>query len=209
MSMFRTVLVYLGLGSDEEYDDGYRYDDDGADDRGGRPTYGAVSSPGGRTNGGDPLGGGRMTPADRDDEPTVSAVRPLRPVPDLDDDEGGVSAVRPISGGASSADGADPVAEVIRPVAASRAKPRSLSPQSFGDAKVVADDFRKQVPVVMNLIGVERELERRLIDFSSGLCYGLGGSMDKLAPHVYLLVPKSVTVSDDDRRRLEERGFER
>ena len=61
----------------------------------------------------------------------------------------------------------------------------------------------------MNLIGVERDLERRLIDFSSGLCYGLGGAMDKLAPHVYLLVPKAVTVSDDDRRRLEERGFGR
>ena len=206
MSMFRTVLVYLGLGSDEEYDDGYLHDD-GGDDGDGRRTHGAVSSPGGRATGA-PLGGGRSQQGGGADQ-TVSAVRPLRPVPDLDDDDGGVTAVRPInSGGRADADD-DVVAEVIRPVAASRAKPRSLSPQSFGDAKVVADDFRRQVPVVMNLIGVERDLERRLIDFSSGLCYGLGGAMDKLAPHVYLLVPKAVTVSDDDRRRLEERGFGR
>lgn len=203
MSMFRTVLVYLGLGSDDEYDDGYLYDDD-VDETSGRSTRGAVASPGGR--GAPPVASGpvgRPMSQGNDDEPGVSSVRALRPVPDLEDD-GGVGAVRPISGSEEIS-----AVDVIRPTAVSRAKPRSLSPQSFGDAKVVADDFKRQVPVVMNLIGVERDLERRLIDFSSGLCYGLGGSMDKLAPHVYLLVPKSVTVSDDDRRRLEERGFDK
>ncbi len=202
MSMFRTVMVYLGLGSDEEYDDGYLYDDEDGPERDHR---GAVASPGRRP---DPLrvetsSVASPTPvavAPDTEDGTVSSVRPLRPVPDLED-EGGIGEVR-------SLDDDRPV-EVIRPVAKSRAKPRSLSPQSFGDAKVVADEFRSSTPVVMNLLGLERDLERRLIDFSSGLCYGLGGSMDKLAPHVYLLIPKSVTVSDDDRRRIEERGYDR
>ena len=45
----------------------------------------------------------------------------------------------------------------------------------------------------------ERDLARRLIDFSSGLCYGLGGQMEKVARDVYLLTPDDVEVADEDR----------
>ncbi|MDH4362460.1 MAG: cell division protein SepF [Acidimicrobiia bacterium] len=84
-----------------------------------------------------------------------------------------------------------------------RVTPRHLSPQSFGDAKTLADEFKAEVPVIMNLQGTERELSRRLIDFASGLCYALEGSMEKLAPQIFLLTPPTVTVSDEDRRRFE------
>ena len=60
----------------------------------------------------------------------------------------------------------------------------------------------------MNLQGAERELCRRLIDFVSGMCYGLSGKMERLDNQVYLLLPANVEVSPDERRRLEERGFE-
>ena len=43
----------------------------------------------------------------------------------------------------------------------------------------------------MNLEGADREVARRLIDFASGLCYGLDGSMEKVANGVYLLKPTS------------------
>jgi FtsZ-interacting cell division protein YlmF len=33
--------------------------------------------------------------------------------------------------------------------------------------------------------------------------------MEKLASQVFLLTPASVEVSDDERRRIEERGFDR
>ena len=59
----------------------------------------------------------------------------------------------------------------------------------------------------MNLQEIDRDLSRRLIDFASGLCYGLGGTMDKVANSVYLLTPADVQVSDEDKRRLQERGY--
>jgi cell division inhibitor SepF len=59
----------------------------------------------------------------------------------------------------------------------------------------------------MNLQGVPRDLSRRLIDFASGLCYGIGGQMEKVANSVYLLTPSNVEVSAEERRRLHERGL--
>lgn len=83
--------------------------------------------------------------------------------------------------------------------------PRILAPRSFGDAKELADEFKAIVPVVMDLQDVDRELARRLIDFASGICYAMDGSMEKIASQVFLLIPVGVEVSADERRRLEER----
>ena len=62
--------------------------------------------------------------------------------------------------------------------------------------------------MIVNLQGVDRDLARRLIDFASGLCYGLGGQMERVANQVYLLTPTNVEVSAEERRRLHERGYE-
>ena len=80
-------------------------------------------------------------------------------------------------------------------------------PRSFNDAQQIADRFKDSVPVILNLQGVDRDLSRRLIDFSSGMCYGLGGQMEKVAHQVYLLTPANVEVSAEERRRLQERGY--
>jgi cell division inhibitor SepF len=97
---------------------------------------------------------------------------------------------------------------VVRPVpAAASAKPHVVSPTSFNHAQDVADKFKATQPVILNLQGVDRDLARRLIDFSSGLCYGLGGHMEKVAHQVYLLTPSNVEVSPEERRRLHERGL--
>ena len=82
--------------------------------------------------------------------------------------------------------------------------PRDLAPKSFGDAKELADLFKSTVPVVMDLRGVDRELARRLIDFASGICYALDGSMEKVARQVFLLIPVGVEITADERRRLDE-----
>ena len=98
---------------------------------------------------------------------------------------------------------------VVRSLDSMRAKPRTLAPESFGDAKLVADEFKRDIPVLLNLQGLERDLARRLIDFASGICYALDGSMEKIASQVFLLIPEGVEVSDEDRRRIEERGYAR
>jgi cell division inhibitor SepF len=66
-----------------------------------------------------------------------------------------------------------------------------VKPRRFDQAQELADKFREGQPVIMNLEGADREVCRRLIDFASGLCYGLSGSMEKVATGVYLLKPFS------------------
>jgi len=68
-------------------------------------------------------------------------------------------------------------------------EPATVRPRRFDQAQEVADKYKEGLPVIMNLEGSDREVARRLIDFASGLCYGLDGSMEKVANGVYLLKP--------------------
>lgn len=95
---------------------------------------------------------------------------------------------------------------VVRAVSAS-AKPHVVVPRTFNHAQEIADKFKASQPVIVNMQTADRELSRRLIDFCSGLCYGLGGNMEKVATQVYLLTPTNVEVSAEERRRLSERGL--
>ncbi|MEZ5140900.1 MAG: cell division protein SepF [Acidimicrobiales bacterium] len=95
---------------------------------------------------------------------------------------------------------------VVRPVPAN-IKPHVVTPGHFNNAQEIADRFKANQPVIVNLQGADRELARRVIDFSSGLCYGLGGHMEKVANQVYLLSPANVEVSAEERRRALERGL--
>lgn len=98
---------------------------------------------------------------------------------------------------------------VVRPLAsAPSARFHLVHPGSFNDAQEVGDKFREGYSVIMNLQAVDHELYRRLVDFASGLVYGLGGSIQPAGDKVFLLAPAGVQVSAEERRRfLEERGF--
>jgi cell division inhibitor SepF len=80
-------------------------------------------------------------------------------------------------------------------------------PRSFNDAQQIADRFKDSVPVILNLQGADQELSKRLIDFTSGLTYALDGGMQRVADKVFLLTPRNVQVSAEERARLLERGF--
>ena len=83
-----------------------------------------------------------------------------------------------------------------------------MQPSAFNDAQEIGDKFREGTSVIMNLVGADPNLSRRLVDFASGLAYGLRGSMQAVADNVFLLTPAGVQVSAEERRRfLEERGF--
>jgi cell division inhibitor SepF len=83
-----------------------------------------------------------------------------------------------------------------------------VTPTAFNDAQEVGDKFRDGFSVLMNLQAANPELSRRLVDFASGLAYGLSGSMQPVADKVFLISPQGVEVSAEERRRLvEERGF--
>jgi cell division inhibitor SepF len=80
-------------------------------------------------------------------------------------------------------------------------------PKSFNDAQQVADKFKDSIPVVLNLQGVENDLSKRLIDFASGLTYALDGGMQRIADKVFMLTPRNVQISAEERAQLIEKGF--
>ena len=80
-------------------------------------------------------------------------------------------------------------------------------PKSFNDAQDVADKFKDSIPVILNLQSSDTDLSKRLIDFSSGLTYALDGGMQRIADKVFLLTPRNVEVSAEERARLIEKGF--
>ncbi len=99
------------------------------------------------------------------------------------------------------------VVRQIAPVSSPRV--HLVAPTGFNDAKEIGDRLKSSQPVILNLQGVDRELCRRLIDFASGVTYGLGGQMEKAADQVFLLTPTNVEVSAEEKRRLQERGLYR
>ena len=104
----------------------------------------------------------------------------------------------------------------LRPVAGGRAgngrgggdvRVHFVAPKSFNDVQDVADKFKDTIPVILNLQGTDSDLSKRLIDFSSGLTYALDGGMQRIADKVFLLTPRNVEVSAEERARLVEKGF--
>jgi cell division inhibitor SepF len=79
-------------------------------------------------------------------------------------------------------------------------------PRSFNDAQQIADRFKQGIPVILNLQSADTELSKRLIDFASGLTYALNGGMQRVADKVFLLTPRNVEVSAEQRAQLLERG---
>jgi cell division inhibitor SepF len=82
-----------------------------------------------------------------------------------------------------------------------------VTPRSFNDAQQVADEFKRSKPVIINLQSTDRELSKRLIDFSSGMTYALGGGMQRISQGIFLLTPENVEVSAEEKARLLEGGF--
>ncbi|MBA3605418.1 MAG: cell division protein SepF, partial [Acidimicrobiia bacterium] len=83
-----------------------------------------------------------------------------------------------------------PAAPVPRsPAAPQGAEPSTVRPRRFDQAQELADKFKDGQSVILNLEAAERDVARRLIDFASGVCYSLDGSMEKVATGVYLLKP--------------------
>ncbi|HET6506316.1 MAG TPA: cell division protein SepF [Baekduia sp.] len=80
-------------------------------------------------------------------------------------------------------------------------------PKSFNDAQQVADKFKDDIPVVLNLQSTDTDLSKRLIDFASGLTYALDGGMQRVADRVFMLTPRNVEISAEERAQLIEKGF--
>ncbi len=95
---------------------------------------------------------------------------------------------------------------IVRTIPAARAAMASSihksEPRRFNEAREVADRFKDGIPVIMNLQSTDDTIARRLVDFASGLVYGLDGKIEMVANRVYLLTPANMEVSAEDRERI-------
>ena len=97
----------------------------------------------------------------------------------------------------------------VRPLrAAVPARPLTVEPGGFDDAKEVADRFLGGQPVAVNVNGVEHDTARRIIDFASGLCYGKGGRLERVTAQVYLLTPMDVQVPTEEKVRIRDEDLD-
>jgi cell division inhibitor SepF len=98
---------------------------------------------------------------------------------------------------------------VLKPVARTNGDVRVhlVVPKSFNDAQQIADKFKDSIPVILNLQSSDTDLSKRLIDFASGLTYALDGGMQRIADKVFMLTPRNVEISAEERARLIEKGF--
>ena len=74
------------------------------------------------------------------------------------------------------------------------AEPATVRPRTFNQAQELADRFKEGNSVILNLESADRDTTRRLVDFASGVCYALDGTMEKVASGVYLLKPAPARV---------------
>ncbi len=189
-SMWRRTMVYLGLVDDDEYDEYEPYDE---------PAPAAPPpAPVRRTMRPERLD--RLDRLERNDRP--DRMDPYEPEP-------GVGGVRTLHR-EESAITIQQRPSVVRPITPEKSpRVHVVAPAGFNDAQEIGDKLKANQPVIVNLQGVERDLSRRLIDFASGVTYGLGGQMEKVADQVFLLTPSNVEVSAEEKRRLQERGLYR
>ncbi len=82
-----------------------------------------------------------------------------------------------------------------------------VEPRIFDDAQDFADRFKGGVPVIVNLRLTEPKHAPKILQFASGLVYGLNGRMQKVGEQVFLLTPFNMEVSADEKRRLAEHGL--
>lgn len=209
-SIWRRTMVYLGLVDDEEYEEYEPYDEPQAQPMGQaappRRAARPVPDPMEGTYDPEPTGV-RTLPRDEGFSPELRSMEPRAVEPR---GLGGSGMGSPSGMGSSGAVTVQPRPSVVRPFSQPQAaKVHITVPVGFNDAQEIGDKLKANQPVIVNLQGIDRDLSRRLIDFSSGLTYGLGGAMERVAEQVFLLTPSNVEVSAEEKRRLQERGLYR
>ena len=179
-SFMKKTMAYLGL-VDDDYDDEYDYEP-----RGPAPV-GRVAQRPQRYDEPDDAGPAMAPSRIR----TLPRDEPAGPVP--------VAQQPTINTRTSS----------VRPITAESAgaKVHVVAPARFADAQEIANRLMNNQPVIVNLQNADRVLQRRMIDFCSGVTYALAGGMERVADEVFLLTPSNVKVSEEERQRLTERGL--
>jgi cell division inhibitor SepF len=182
MSVLHKTMVWLGLVDDEYYGE----DDEYYADEYGEPISAPARQP------------ARAAAGATATAPPMTEPSPLTVIRSRREREDANAMASPA-----------PRASAVKPIPMPATRVHVMDPKGFNDAQEVGDRLKNGQPVILNLQGVDRDLQRRLIDFASGLAYALNGTMSKAADQVFLLTPSNVEVSDEEKERLQARGLYR
>jgi cell division inhibitor SepF len=188
-SFMKKTMAYLGL-VDDDYDDYDEYDQ-----RSPLPSPSPVGRATQRSTGS----------LDEVDEPPVATPKPRIRTLTRDETAGtAVAASAPTMTSRASVGSSS-----VRPITpeSAGAKVHIVAPGRFADAQEIANRLMNNQPVIVNMQSADRDLQRRMIDFCSGVTYALSGGMERVADEVFLLTPSNVKVSDEERQRLADRGL--
>lgn len=117
---------------------------------------------------------------DYDDEPEPSRTRVVKATPS--------SKVTPIRGTSSG---------TRRSGGASSLQVCAIKPNSFEDTREITETLLSNRVVILNMEGIDLALAQRIIDFVSGSCYAIDGTLQKISNYIFILAPASVDITGD------------
>ncbi len=72
-----------------------------------------------------------------------------------------------------------------------------IKPRSMEDAREITETLLQDCTVVLNLEGLDLDLSQRIIDYSSGSCYAVGGNLQRVSSYIFIITPAGVSISGD------------
>lgn len=72
-----------------------------------------------------------------------------------------------------------------------------VKPERFDDAPTIANHLNDKKTVVVNLESAGKEVQRRLIDFLSGVAYANRGQIKRVANSTFIITPFNVDIMGD------------
>ena len=83
----------------------------------------------------------------------------------------------------------------------------TLHPRFYNEARTIGEHFREGNPVIINLTDMDESEHKRLVDFASGLAFGLHGTIERVTKKVFLISPANLQVSSEDKSTAAQASF--
>lgn len=83
----------------------------------------------------------------------------------------------------------------------------TLHPRFYNEARTIGEHFRLGNPVIINLTDMDESEHKRLVDFASGLAFGLHGTIERVTKKVFLLSPANVSIDTEDKSAAAQASF--
>ena len=72
-----------------------------------------------------------------------------------------------------------------------------IKPTTVEDSREITDTLLSNRTVVLNVEGLDMDVAQRIIDFTSGATYAVGGNLQKISHYIFIITPRNVDISGD------------